>query len=472
MIKFILFLVRIILINKLRNIWWLIVIMLSLIIVFLIIETPSIEEFQFYYGEWGYDFIGFRLIILSYWVRILIIIARWIIKKISFFQYYFVWLVLFLLLVLEICFISINLLIFYIFFEISLIPTLLIIIGWGFQLERLQAGVYFMFYTLTASLPLLLNLIKFYLINGSIYYTSGLVLKNLLTGGRILEGLILLIFIIAFIVKLPIFFIHLWLPKAHVEAPVAGSIILAGVLLKLGGFGLCRVISLASSLVIKFNSWIIGLGLVRIIYVGLMCRRLNDLKALVAYSSVAHIGLVFSGLVTISRWGVRGALIIMVSHGLSSSGLFCVVNMFYERLRRRSIYLNKGLLIIFPSLRFMVFFLCAANISAPPTINLIGEIFLIVRVIRFRKIMMVLFPLGSFLGAIFTLFIFSYSQHGKNYNLGIRFMGGKIMEYHTLLLHIFPLNFIIIKSEMFFIYLSSLKKIMDCGAIDELSLNN
>jgi NADH-ubiquinone oxidoreductase chain 4 len=99
----------------------------------------------------------------------------------------------------------------------------------------------------------------------------------------------------------------------------------------------------------------------------------------------------------------------------------------------------------------MVFFLCAANISAPPTINLIGEIFLIIRIIRFDKIIIVLFPLGSFLGAAFTLFIFSYTQHGKNYYIGMEYIGGKVVEYHSLILHILPLNLIILKSEYFFI---------------------
>lgn len=474
MIKFIFLLIGILFIKKLREEWWLVVIILCRGMVMMLGEAPIVEEFYKYYEEWGYDFIGFRLIYLSYWVRILIIMASWIIKKTLYFQYYFIYLVVFLLIVLEICFISINLLSFYVFFEISLIPTLLVIIGWGFQLERLQAGVYFIFYTLTASLPLLLNLIKFYGYNGFIR-SERMLLRAEKELGR-LEGILsflgLIIIIMAFMVKLPIFFVHLWLPKAHVEAPVAGSIILAGVLLKLGGFGLCRIMPLVSILIIKFNNWIIGLGLIRIIYVGIMCCRLNDLKALVAYSSVAHMGLVFSGVVTLYRWGVRGGLIIIISHGLSSSGLFCLVNIYYERLRRRRIYLNKGLLLLFPRIRLMIFILCAANISAPPTINLIREIVLIIRVIRFRKIIIILFPLGSFLGAVFTLFLFSYSQHGKNYNLRRRFMGGKMIEYHSLMLHILSLNFIVIKVEIFFLYLSSLCKIMDCEAIEKLFLSN
>jgi len=194
--------------------------------------------------------------------------------------------------------------------------------GWGFQLERLQAGVYFIFYTLTASLPLLLNLIYIYRNIGVLNFLNLIyyMLDSRIRG--LIGGIMILSLIMAFLVKLPIFFGHLWLPKAHVEAPVAGSIILAGVLLKLGGFGLYRVISLKIINIMKYRRYFVGLGLMRMVYVGIICCRLNDLKALVAYSSVSHIALVYSGLITLKMWGIEGSLIIIIRHGLSSSGLF------------------------------------------------------------------------------------------------------------------------------------------------------
>jgi NADH-ubiquinone oxidoreductase chain 4 len=468
MIKFIFLLNSLILIKIIYTSWWLIVIILLISINFYLIEGPSRETWIGYYREWGVDYIGFRLIILSFWIRILIIIASYKIKEKEYFVKYFIWLVAFLLLVLLLCFSSINLIFFYFFFEISLIPTLLIIIGWGFQLERLQSGVYFIFYTLTASLPLLLNLIVLNSRTGSLVllYKLSYIVDNSIEGAI---GLIILLrLIIAFLVKLPIFFTHLWLPKAHVEAPVAGSIILAGVLLKLGGFGLCRVMGLAPIKIMNYNGYMIGLGIISMIYVGFICWRLNDLKALVAYSSVSHIGLVFSGLVTMYRWGLNGGLIIIVRHGLSSSGLFCVVNIFYERLGSRRLFLNKGLLLVYPSLRLLVFLLCAANISAPPTINLAAEIILIFSLITHRKLMILFFPLGSFLGAVFTLFLFSFSQHGKSYSMRGNFIKISLNELHCLVLHIVPLNLLIIKIEFFTQYLNSLKKTIDCGAINEL----
>jgi len=182
--------------------------------------------------------------------------------------------------------------IFYFFFEVSLIPTLVLIMGWGYQPERIQAGVYFLFYTLTASLPLLLSLIYIYIRNLSLYL---MVLRPVSLGENLFSYIFVLSISMAFLVKMPIFLTHLWLPKAHVEAPVSGSIILAGVLLKLGGFGLCRIIGLINLYLIKLRSYIIGLSLIGMIYVGFMCCRLNDIKALIAYSSVSHIAIVISG---------------------------------------------------------------------------------------------------------------------------------------------------------------------------------
>lgn len=139
----------------------------------------------------------------------------------------------------------------------------------------------------------------------------------------------------------------------------------------------------------------------------------------------------------------------IVAHGLASSGLFCVVNMYYERLGRRRFYINKGLMLVFPAFSLLIFLLAAANIAAPPTVNLMSEIFLMASILRFDKIMLLVFPAGSFLGAVFTLYMFSYSQHGRGYFISYGFVGSRYREFHALCLHVIPINVLILNPGVF-----------------------
>lgn len=394
----------------------------------------------------GADILSYGLILLSFWICVLIIIAREGIYRINNYSNFFLFVILFLLIILYLTFRTSNLFLFYLFFERRLIPTLFLILGWGYQPERLQAGIYLLFYTLLASLPLLIGI--FYMKN---YCNS--INFYILRDCRLFIGLLYLRIIIAFLVKIPIFLVHLWLPKAHVEAPVAGSIILAGILLKLGGYGLLRVFPFINEAGLIYNFWWISVRLVGGVLVRLICLRQTDLKALIAYSSVAHMGIVLGGLITLSYWGFRGSYTLILAHGLCSSGLFCLANISYERIGSRRLLINKGLINFIPRIALWWFLLCSANIAAPPTLNLLGEIRLLNRIISWSWVRIFCLSLLSFFSAAYTLYLYSYRQHGKLFSGIYSFSLGFNREYLVLFLHWFPLNLLIIKRDICIIWI-------------------
>lgn len=409
----------------------------------------------------GCDIISYGLVLLRLWICSLILMAREKVLKYNNYIVLFLLNLIFLLLFLLLTFISINLFLFYFFFESSLIPTLFLILGWGYQPERLQAGIYLLFYTLLVSLPILIGI--FYLYN-NLYTINFYLMMNYIFNYELLY----LVIIIAFLVKIPIFLVHLWLPKAHVEAPVSGSIILAGIMLKLGGYGLLRVFSFLQNVAIKYNFVFIRISLIGGFLVRLVCLRQTDLKSLIAYSSVVHIGVVLAGLITLRYWGLCGSYTLIIAHGLCSSGLFCLANICYERLGSRSLLINKGLLNFIPSIALWWFLLSAGNIAAPPTLNLLGEISLINRIVSWSWLSILSLCLISFFGAVYTLYLYAYSQHGKLNPSVYRFSSGEVREYLLLFLHWLPLNLLIIKRDIciLWLYLNSLNKILICGVND------
>jgi len=389
----------------------------------------------------GSDILRWFIILLTIWIIILILLSRHDYKVKNYFYQKFCFVLTLILTLLFFTFSRTDLFSFYIFFEGSLIPIYLLIVGWGYQPERLQAGIYLLLYTIFASLPLLI----------SIFFTGKLIGGfnfSLLT--QIYETPFWIRFwfffsIFAFLVKLPAFYVHLWLPKAHVEAPVSGSIILAGVLLKLGCYGIIRFIGFFQGKVIFFRSLLVSLGLLGGLAVRFICLRQVDLKALIAYSSVRHIGLALGGLGRWGLWGFSSCLYTCVAHGLCSSGLFFLSGVIYERRGSRRIIINKGLLEIIPRLSFWWFMYCIGNMAAPVVLNLVGELGLLGRILRFNFYTLVLLIVFSFLGACYRLYLFSSTQHGIHF-IGVRSLSdGILREYLILFLHFFPLFFLILE---------------------------
>nr|YP_009138350.1 NADH dehydrogenase subunit 4 [Antheraea frithi]AII03078.1 NADH dehydrogenase subunit 4 [Antheraea frithi] len=384
------------------------------------------------------DLMSFGLILLSMWICGLMIMSSENLLKMNFYYKFFLMNVIFLLIMLYLTFSVMNLFMFYLFFEGSLIPTLLLIIGWGYQPERIQAGLYLMFYTLFASLPLFLGI--FYIFN----YMNGFMIY-FLKFYNLNYYLLYMSMVIAFLVKMPMYFVHLWLPKAHVEAPVSGSMILAGIMLKLGGYGLMRVLIFLQKINLKLNYIWLSISLLGGFYISLKCFCQVDIKSLIAYSSVAHMSIVIGGIMVMNYWGFNGSYILMIGHGLCSSGMFCLANISYERLHSRSMYINKGLMNFMPSMSLWWFLLLSSNMAAPPSLNLMGEISLINSLMSWSYFSMILLVLISFFSAGYSLYLFSFTQHGKFYQGLYSFYMGVSREYMMLFLHWMPLNMMILK---------------------------
>nr|QHZ87485.1 NADH dehydrogenase subunit 4 [Coeliccia cyanomelas] len=447
MLKFIFFIIFLIPSSWVLNYWLMVSLLFIGSFMYMIFGCFNFFLFNLNY-YFGTDVLGYGFILLSFWICCLMFLSSSNIYFMKNNLLMFSFMVIFLLLFLVFTFSSISMFMFYFFFEGSLIPTFFLILGWGYQPERLQAGIYLLFYTLFASLPLLVSVFNLYYSLNSVNIYLFFSFYNLDFGVYVYFSLI-----VAFLVKMPMFVFHLWLPKAHVEAPVSGSMILAGVLLKLGGYGLFRVFSLIYFLGFSFNFLFVGISLFGGFLVSIICLRQVDLKSLIAYSSVAHMGVVLGGLFTMTYWGMSGAYALMIAHGLCSSGMFCLANISYERLGSRSLLINKGLLNLMPSMSLWWFLLCSSNMAAPPTLNLLGEISLLNSIISWSWISLLVVSLLSFFSAGYTLYLYSFSQHGNLFSCLYSLSSGYYREYLVLMLHWVPLNLLILNGDLLFDWL-------------------
>nr|YP_004347427.1 NADH dehydrogenase subunit 4 [Torquigener hypselogeneion]BAK09921.1 NADH dehydrogenase subunit 4 [Torquigener hypselogeneion] len=340
-----------------------------------------------------------------------------------------------------------EMIMFYVMFEATLIPTLILITRWGNQAERLNAGTYFLFYTLAGSLPLLIALLLLQNSNGSL---SLLVLPHLaqLELTTYADKIWWAGCILAFLVKMPLYGVHLWLPKAHVEAPIAGSMILAAVLLKLGGYGMMRILITMDPLTKELSYPFIILALWGVIMTGSICMRQTDLKSLIAYSSVSHMGLVVGGILIQTPWGFTGALILMIAHGLTSSALFCLANTSYERTHSRTMVLARGMQMMLPLMGAWWFIASLANLALPPLPNLMGELMIITSLFNWSPWTIGLTGLGTLITAGYSLYMFLMTQRGPTPNHLLALEPSHTREHLLIALHLLPLILIILKPEL------------------------
>nr|YP_009236049.1 NADH dehydrogenase subunit 4 [Pungitius tymensis]AME17765.1 NADH dehydrogenase subunit 4 [Pungitius tymensis] len=340
-----------------------------------------------------------------------------------------------------------EIIMFYVMFEATLIPTLVIITRWGNQAERLNAGVYFLFYTLAGSLPLLVALLLLQNNAGTlslltIQYSDPFQLSTfadkLWWAGCLL----------AFLVKMPLYGVHLWLPKAHVEAPIAGSMILAAVLLKLGGYGMIRMIAMLDPLTKDLGYPFIIFALWGVVMTGSICLRQTDLKSLIAYSSVSHMGLVVAAILIQTPWSLSGALILMIAHGLASSALFCLANTNYERTHNRTLLLARGLQMALPLMTTWWFIASLANLGLPPLPNLMGELLIITSLFNWSWWTLTLTGAGTLITVSYSLYMFIMTQRGPLPAHMIALDPTHTREHLIMALHLIPLTLLMLKPEL------------------------
>ena len=313
-------------------------------------------------------------------------------------------------------FVSLDLFLFYVFWEAMLIPMYLIIGVWGGP-NRIYAAIKFILYTLAGSLLMLVAILVLYFHHGTAtgVYTFDLpvLARFVLPAGR-MQDLLFLAFALAFAVKVPMFPFHTWLPDAHVEAPTAGSVILAGVLLKMGTYGFLRFcLPLFPQASMSWAPWIYVLSIIGIIYGAWVSTVQPDIKKLVAYSSVSHLGFVVLGLFTLTPQGLVGGLIQMVNHGLSTGALFLMVGMIYERRHTRLIADFGGLWTVIPAFSVLFLIVCLSSVGLPGLNGFVGEFLILLGAFQVDRLAAVLATSGIIFAAVYLLWMYQRVCFGE-----------------------------------------------------------
>ena len=312
-------------------------------------------------------------------------------------------------LLLVLTFSVLDLFLFCIFFESLLLPMFFIILWWGSRERRIKALTYFVLYTLLGSVFLVVSLFLVYFETGSTSYYILLAWYPEQSTAVLLWALLFVVFAI----KIPIFPFHIWLPEAHVEAPTVGSVLLAGLLLKIGGYGIIRFLFVLPFAQEYFQPVAVSLCLLSVWLASLMAIRQIDLKRIIAYSSIAHMNFALLGIFSNTLWGLLGGMLLMFSHGVVSSALFLLVGVLYDRYHTRLVHHYGGLVQVMPLFVVYLFIFILSNFSFPGTSNFVGELLIFIGLAEtIHKITLLCAGLSTFLTVVYSLFLFNRISFG------------------------------------------------------------
>nr|YP_004021465.1 NADH dehydrogenase subunit 4 [Unionicola parkeri]ADP01832.1 NADH dehydrogenase subunit 4 [Unionicola parkeri] len=399
---------------------------------FLLIVFFLLKGFDYLYCFFYYDSFSWSMLLLSFLICFFMLLGNmmFIFFDLSFNFVFLVFLMFFSLFSL---FLSSNLFLFYVLFEFSVLPVFFIICGLGFSFERLESAIYMLVYTLFFSLPFAVFLfILFFSVKDLSFFLYSF------TYFSSWDYFFVFFSVLMFFVKIPSFFLHLWLPKAHVEAPVSGSMILAGVLLKLGAFGLFLYLPIVFFQMQLFVEFFFVWGLLGTLLSSLACFFQVDLKKMIAYMSIMHMGIVISALFSFCDFSFQGVLMMLLGHGFVSSSLFLCLNFCYERSFSRGIFVNKGIMLLSSSLYFWFSLIISFNISVPPSMNFISELFLIFSLVSFLDFNIYLLMFTIFFNSVVSFYFFVSMFHGFS-SYKFFFSNLSIKEMYLIFGHVIPL---------------------------------